>query len=111
MIVWKEAHKFVLDVYTETKMFPSDEKFGVTSQLRRAALSIPTNIVEGYAKKSMKDCLRFLDIARGSLKECAYLLELAKDLQYVSNDDYMRLENQRTRADYLLNRFITSAHT
>lgn len=108
LIVWKEAHKFVLDIYRITKEFLAEEKFGITSQLRRAAVSVPTNIVEGYAKKSSKDLFRFFDIARGSIKECAYLLELSKDLGYLSQQQFDTLQDQRTRTDYLLTRFISS---
>ncbi|MBI2475176.1 four helix bundle protein [Candidatus Uhrbacteria bacterium] len=109
LIVWKEAHQFVIDIYLATNKFPTEEKYGITSQLRRAAVSVPTNIVEGYAKRTCRDCLRYFDIARGSIKECAYLLELSKDLQYVSLDEYNKLANQRTKTDYLINRFMSSA--
>lgn len=82
LIVWQKAHQFVLNVYTLTKSFPKEELFGLTSQFRRASLSIAANIVEGYSKKGLKDKTRFLNIAQGSLSECQYFLRLARDLGY-----------------------------
>lgn len=80
--VWQKAHQFVLSTYSMTKHFPSEEKFGLTSQFRRASVSIAANIAEGYKKKGLKDKLRFFNIAQGSLEECRYYLILTKDLQY-----------------------------
>jgi four helix bundle protein len=82
LIVWQKAHQFVLDVYTLTAKFPREEMFGLTSQFRRAAISIPANIAEGYTKKGLKDKIRFLNIAQGSLSECQYYIRLTKDLKY-----------------------------
>lgn len=108
LIVWKEAHAFTLEIYRITEKFPSHERFGVTSQIRRAAVSIEVNLVEGYAKHSTKDCLRYLDISRGSSKECAVLLEIARDLAYLDQQTYHLIENSRAKLDYLLNQFILS---
>lgn len=105
LVVWKESHQFVKDIYRASERFPSDERFGVTSQLRRAAVSVSCNIVEGHAKRSIHDCLRFLDIASGSLRECAYLLELSKDLGYVDVISYAKLDDQQRRTNYLLQEF------
>lgn len=85
LIVWKKAHEFVLMTYKLTKAFPDDEKYGLTSQFRRAAVSIAANIVEGYKKKGQKDKLRFYNISQGSIEECKYFLILAEDLEYCSN--------------------------
>jgi len=82
LIVWQKAHKFVLLVYKMTKSFPKEELFGLTSQFRRAAISIPANIAEGYRKRGKADKARFLNISEGSLEECKYYLILAKDLGY-----------------------------
>ena len=108
LIVWKETHKFVLEIYSASESFPKHELFGITSQLRRAAVSIPNNIVEGNAKTSVKDQLRFYEISLGSLNECAYLLELARDLRYLSQKPYEELESQRSKSEYLLLRFMKS---
>jgi four helix bundle protein len=82
LIVWQKAHGFVLNVYQATKTFPREELYGLTSQLRRAAVSIPANIAEGFRKQSKTDKARFLNIAEGSLEECRYYLILAHDLGY-----------------------------
>jgi four helix bundle protein len=80
--IWKKAHRFVLDVYRLTDVFPKQEIFGLTSQFRRAAVSIPANFAEGFKKRGLADKLRFYNIAQGSLEECRYYLILTKDLGY-----------------------------
>ncbi len=80
--VWKKAHAWVLAVYRLTEQFPRHELFGLTSQLRRAAVSIPANFAEGFKKKSRADKARFYNIAQGSLEECRYYLILSRDLGY-----------------------------
>jgi four helix bundle protein len=82
LIVWQKAHQFVLGVYRFTETFPRKEMYGLTSQFRRAAVSIPANIAEGFKKRGRADKVRFLNIAQGSLEECRYYLILAKDLNY-----------------------------
>ena len=91
LIVWQRAHELVLKIYEITKDFPKDEQFGLTSQVRRAAVSIPSNIVEGKARGSNKDYNRFLMIARGSLEETKYQLLLAKDLKYIDQEKYKEI--------------------
>jgi len=85
LIVWQKAHQFVLGVYRFSEAFPKIEIYGLTSQLRRAAMSIPANIAEGFKKKGRADKVRFMNIAQGSLEECRYYLILAKDLGYGDN--------------------------
>jgi four helix bundle protein len=80
--LWKKAHAWVLGVYGFTERFPRHELFGLTSQLRRAAVSVPANFAEGFKKRSHADKLRFYNIAQGSLEECRYYFILAKDLNY-----------------------------
>ncbi len=80
--VWQRAHKWVLATYRFTDRFPKQEMFGLTSQLRRAAFSIPANFAEGFKKTGLSDKLRFYNIAQGSLEECRYYLILAQDLGY-----------------------------
>lgn len=82
LMVWQKAHQFVLSVYRLTSAFPKEEKFGLTSQFRRAAISIPANIAEGFKKRGPNDKVRFMNIAQGSLEECRYYLILTKDLSY-----------------------------
>lgn len=79
---WKKAHQFVLDVYKLTESFPNHELFGLTSQIRRAAVSIPANFAEGFRRPSKPDKSRFYNIALGSLEECRYYLRLSSDLNY-----------------------------
>jgi four helix bundle protein len=93
LLVWQKAHQFVLEVYRITKEFPKDELYGLTSQYRRAAVSIPANIAEGYTRKGEKDKLRFYNIAQGSLEECRYYIILSKDLGYSSISEFeLKLE-------------------
>ena len=80
--VWRKAHAWVLAVYRFTERFPRHELFGLTSQLRRAAVSVPANFAEGFKKRSHADKLRFYNIAQGSLEECRYYFILARDLNY-----------------------------
>ena len=80
--IWKKAHEFVLDVYQVSERFPKHELFGLTSQLRRAAVSVPANFAEGFRKETRPDKLRFYGIALSSLEESRYYLRLAKDLKY-----------------------------
>ena len=80
--VWRKAHVWVLAIYRFTEVFSKHELFGLTSQLRRAAVSVPANFAEGFKKRGLADKLRFYNIAQGSLEECRYYLILAKDLGY-----------------------------
>ena len=82
LIVWQKAHQFVLSTYLFTEGFPKYELFGLSSQFRRAAVSIPANIAEGFKKKGRADKGRFMNIAQGSLEECRYYLILSGDLGY-----------------------------
>ncbi len=93
LIVWRKAHELVLKIYEVTKEFPKDELFALTSQIRRAAVSIPSNIVEGKARGSNKEYNRFLLIARGSLEEVKYQMLLAKDLKYIDDMKYKEVLN------------------
>jgi four helix bundle protein len=82
LIVWQKAHQLVLLIYQYSEVFPRKEMFGLTSQLRRAAISVAANIAEGFKKRGKLDKMRFLNISQGSLEECKYYLVLAKDLNY-----------------------------
>ncbi|MCX6357081.1 MAG: four helix bundle protein [Candidatus Aureabacteria bacterium] len=91
-MVWEKAHNLVLEIYTTTKQFPAEEKFGLSSQIRRSAVSIPANIVEGFKRRSNKEFARFINISDGSLEETKYHLLLALDLGYISQGQYARLQ-------------------
>ncbi len=86
LIVWRKSHDFVLGVYHFTSTFPKGEMFGLAQQMRRAAVSIPANIAEGFARRSRLEKARFMNIAEGSLEECRYYLILASDLGYGPTD-------------------------
>jgi four helix bundle protein len=96
LIVWQKAHGFVLEVYRYSDYFPQKEVYSLTSQLRRAAVSIPANIAEGFKEKDKNNKARFLNIAQGLIEECRYYLILAKDLGYGDNQTLMpQLEEVR----------------
>ena len=97
VLVWQKAHQFVLNVYAYSKSFPKEEMYGLTSQFRRAAVSIHANIAEGYKKSAAADKARFMNIAQGSLEECQYYLILSKDLGYGENEVSSLLLNEVSR--------------
>jgi four helix bundle protein len=84
LLVWKKAHAYVLEIYRITKQFPKGEIFGLTAQMRRAAVSIPANIAEGFKKRTPREKIRILNISQGSLEESRYYLILAEDLDYAN---------------------------
>ncbi|MGO8990184.1 MAG: four helix bundle protein [bacterium] len=89
LVVWQKAHQFVLSVYRFSEGFPKTESYGLTSQIRRAGISIPANIAEGFKKRARGDKVRFMNIAQGSIEECRYYLILAKDLGYGDSLDLL----------------------
>jgi four helix bundle protein len=108
LIIWQKAHQFILDVYKMTLNFPKEEMFGLTSQLRRAAVSVAANIVEGQAQNTKLQYLQFLNHSNGSLAEVEYYIELAQDLGYLAADMYEKLENQRREIGFLLYQLMNS---
>lgn len=102
--MWQKAHALVLDVYRLTRGFPADERFGLTSQIRRAAVSIAANIAEGFPKRGPQDKARFYNIAQGSLEEVRYYLILATDLGYADGSASSALLMEVSR---LLNRYAS----
>jgi len=92
LIVWQKAHAFVLSAYKLSERFPQREVYGLTSQFRRAAVSIPANIAEGFKKRSRTDKARFMNIAQGSLEECRYYLILATDLGYADGAEPLLID-------------------
>jgi four helix bundle protein len=105
LVVWQRAHAFVLDAYRCSAAFPKNEMYGLTSQFRRAAVSVPANIAEGFKRRTKPEKIRFLNIAQGSLEEARYFLILAKDLDYGNYIDVMARSDEVAR---LLERFIQS---
>jgi four helix bundle protein len=90
--VWKLADNLAYDIYITTRGFPREELFGLTSQLRRAALSVATNIVEGYSRKGDKELAHFVNISLGSFAETKYLLYFSHRLEYISDEKHQSLE-------------------
>ncbi|MBO4773992.1 MAG: four helix bundle protein [Bacteroidales bacterium] len=107
LIVWQKAHAFVLKVYSFSESFPKSELYGLTSQFRRAAVSIAANIAEGYVKKSPADKLRFFNISQGSLEECSYYIILSKDLNYITEEQLVVLNQLLGETERILNTYIT----
>lgn len=108
LIVWQRAHQLVLLVYKLTEKFPKHEMFGLTSQLRRAMVSVPANVAEGYGAGGKGQFGRYLDIAQGSLTEAEYYLILAQDLAYITPSQYEQTESLRAETGFLLHRLIES---
>ena len=108
LIVWQKAHAFVLQVYAATRCFPQEERYGLSSQFRRAAVSIPANIAEGFRKQSKQDKARFLNISEGSLEECRYYLILAHDLGHLDKRQLWELTEEVGR---LLNAYRSAILT
>lgn len=98
--VWQEAHQLVLLVYHTTTVFPSDERYGVVSQMKRSAISVPANIAEGFSRRGEKSKLHFYSIAKSSLEELRYYLILSKDLGY--RIDYDRMMDRADRTARML---------
>ena len=99
---WEESHRLALLVYEFSALFPREERFGITSQLRRSAVSVAANIAEGSAKKGSREKRRFFDISLGSLSEVSYFLLLARDLGMLAEDSWETLDFQRDKAGKLL---------
>jgi four helix bundle protein len=87
--VWQRAHQLVLAIYQATKAFPADERYGLVSQLRRAAVSVPANVAEGFKRRGRADKIRFYNFSESSLEEVKYYLILSRDLEYVANIDQL----------------------
>ncbi len=105
--IWKESHQLALESYKITNNFPKEEIYGLTSQLRRASVSIPSNIAEGMGRNTTKELLNFLYNARGSLSEVLYQLLLAKDLKYVEESVYKSMEERYNGLGKGINVFIS----
>ena len=103
LIVWQKAHTFTVNLYKMTYDFPTEEKYGLTNQLRRAAISIESNIAEGCGRSSNKELSRFLDIAQGSALEVTCQLFVARDLHYLSLDKFQLLEDKIKEISRMIN--------
>lgn len=106
LIVWRKAVDFVTRIYDATRQFPEDERFGLTSQLRRSSVSIPSNIAEGHGRYATNDYLRFLRIATGSLCEVQTQLLIAKNLSFLSESSYNQLDELTKEIERMLSSMI-----
>ena len=104
--VWEKAHQLTLTVYRITKAFPSDERYGLTSQIRRASVSVPSNIAEGCGRSSDAELARFMEIAMGSASEVEYQILLARDLGYVAGTEYGDIYGRVCEVKRMLTSFI-----
>jgi four helix bundle protein len=105
VIAWQKAHEFTVLVYKMTRHFPDDEKFGLVSQFRRAAVSIEANIAEGFKRLSKKDKLHFFNISQGSLEECRTYILLSRDLEYITIDQFLFVRDTLENASKFLNSY------
>ena len=107
---WKLAHELALEIYRISERWPAAERYQLTSQVRRAALSVPTNIAEGAAKKGVREFGRYLDIARGSLSELSYLLRFSKDRGVIDPETFQALDELRNQCGKVMWGLYTSFH-
>lgn len=104
--VWQEGHKMVLDIYKFTQKFPREEQFGLTYQIRRAAVSFTSNIAEGFSRTSYKEKIQFYYISLGSLTEIQNQLLIARDIDYITREDFNKIASQTILLSKLLNGLI-----
>lgn len=107
LLVWQKSHSLVLNIYKITKQFPYEEKFGLVSQMRRAAVSIAANIVEGFRKRSQRDKINFYNIAQGSSDELRYYIKLASDLGYLDGKE-KEIDKQLDEVGKMLSGLVVS---
>lgn len=108
LLVWQKSINFVTEIYETTNSFPRDEMYGLTSQIRRASISIPSNIAEGNSRRSVADYLQFLKIARGSSAEVETQLIIAKNLKFLNEESYLKLNHDIIEISKMLNGLINS---
>lgn len=106
LVAWLEGHKLVLEIYKATKNFPKEELFGLINQIRRAAVSITSNIAEGFSRQSNKEKIQFYCISRGSLTELQNQLLIAKDVGYLVNEKFKKIAEQTVKVHKLINGLI-----
>lgn len=104
--VWQRAHQLTLDIYKTTAVFPRSEAYGLTPQIRRAAVSIPSNLAEGCGRNGDAELARYCSIASGSASELEYQILLARDLQLIKPEDYEKLAQQTTEIKRMLTVFV-----
>lgn len=111
LIVWQKSMALVTEIYKITKTFPKDETYGLIAQMRRCAVSIPSNIAEGYGRNSSNDYVRFLCIAMGSLYELQTQLEISLNLKYLKEKDFKRFFESSREVERMLSSMIRKINT
>ena len=111
LLAWQEGHKLVLDIYSATKKFPKEEVFGLTSQMRRAVVSITSNIAEGFGRQGYKERVQFFYLAQGSLIELKNQLIIARDVAYVTISHFEKIYLQADQTHKLLQGLISKTKT
>jgi four helix bundle protein len=106
--VWQKAYQLCITIYKITKHFPKEERYGLTSQIRRSAVSVPSNIAEGYGRKTTQEYMQFLYIAYGSHCELETQIMLSKDLGYIKSDDFQKLQQDIGEVERMLKALIKS---
>ncbi len=106
LLIWQKSMSLVTDIYKEVKIFPSDELYALTSQIKRSATSIPSNIAEGYGREGTKDYLRFLNIALSSLFELQTQIEIAYNLKFLKEENFNKLYENTREVERMLTSFI-----
>lgn len=109
LLAWKKAHALVIKTYLITKKFPKDELFSLTNQMRRAAVSVTSNIAEGFGRNTAKDKSQFYAIAKGSVFEIQSQYLIARDLEYITKDDYIKIENDCVEIQKIISGLLKSA--
>ncbi len=110
LVVWQEGHKLILMIYKVTKKFPKSEIFGLVSQMQRAAVSVTSNIAEGFGRHTYNERSHFYYIAQGSLTELKNQLLIARDIGYISNTDFSNIENQANQTHRVLQGLISKTN-
>ena len=108
---WKEGHTLVLDIYRITKKFPREEIFGIISQMRRCAVSITSNIAEGFSRQSYKEKIQFYSISQGSVTELQNQLLISKDVGYINEDEFQKISEQAIKVHKIINGLIRHSKT
>lgn len=111
LFAWQKAHKFSVAIYRATKNFPKDEMFGITNQIRRASVSIASNIAEGFGRRTIADRIHFYDMARGSLHEVQAQMLIAKDVDYLDNAKYKQMDELSVECHKVLTGLINKTNS
>jgi len=106
--VWKKAYDLCLEIYKITNTFPASEKYGLTSQIRRSAVSIPSNIAEGHERQHLKEYIQFLHVALGSIAELGTQIMISKDIGYLSEESFVKIESEIVEIGKMLNGLTNS---